>query len=111
MDPAFFMYCEEIDWCRRFKTAGWRCAVEPRAVVVHHAGASTGQFRPQMTVALWRSRLRLFRRYEPRWRYLLLRGLVAFGLRRRESAARRDGATSPEVDAMRSARLRILADA
>lgn len=36
MDERFFMYCEDLDWCRRFWQAGWRVRYEPRAVMVHH---------------------------------------------------------------------------
>jgi N-acetylglucosaminyl-diphospho-decaprenol L-rhamnosyltransferase len=42
-DERFFMYSEEIDWCRRFKAAGWRIVYLPSAHVIHQEGASTGQ--------------------------------------------------------------------
>ncbi len=63
LDEGFFMYCEEIDWCWRMRKAGWKIACVPAARVVHHAGASTRQFRDEMFVALWRSRLRLFEKH------------------------------------------------
>src|SRR5512143_1305780 len=40
MDEAFFMFNEDVDWCRRMKQAGWAVTYEPAAVVVHHIGAS-----------------------------------------------------------------------
>src|SRR5262249_16179272 len=42
-DERFCLYSEEIDWCRRFKTAGWRVVYLPSAEAVHSEGASTGQ--------------------------------------------------------------------
>jgi GT2 family glycosyltransferase len=42
-DERYFMYSEEIDWCRRFRAAGWRVVFLPSAEVVHHEGASTRQ--------------------------------------------------------------------
>ncbi|MDQ6672584.1 MAG: glycosyltransferase family 2 protein [Chloroflexota bacterium] len=39
-DERFFMYSEELDWCRRFRAAGWRIAYVPGAQVVHLEGAS-----------------------------------------------------------------------
>ena len=39
-DERFFMYSEELDWCRRFRAAGWRVAYVPQAEVVHVEGAS-----------------------------------------------------------------------
>jgi hypothetical protein len=41
LDERYFMYSEEIDWCRRFRAAGWQIAYVPRAEVVHLEGAST----------------------------------------------------------------------
>jgi GT2 family glycosyltransferase len=40
-DERYFMYSEELDWCRRFRAAGWRVAYVPDAEVVHIEGAST----------------------------------------------------------------------
>jgi GT2 family glycosyltransferase len=40
-DERFFMYSEELDWCRRFRAAGWRISYVPSAEVVHLEGASS----------------------------------------------------------------------
>jgi GT2 family glycosyltransferase len=40
-DERFFMYSEELDWCRRFRAAGWRIRFEPSAEVWHEEGASS----------------------------------------------------------------------
>jgi GT2 family glycosyltransferase len=40
-DERFFMYSEELDWCRRFRAAGWSVAYVPSAEVVHLEGASS----------------------------------------------------------------------
>jgi GT2 family glycosyltransferase len=40
-DERFFMYSEELDWCRRFHAAGWRIAYVPSAEVMHMEGASS----------------------------------------------------------------------
>jgi GT2 family glycosyltransferase len=40
-DERFFLYSEELDWCRRFHAAGWRVVYYPAAEVVHLEGAST----------------------------------------------------------------------
>jgi GT2 family glycosyltransferase len=42
-DERFFMYSEEIDWCRRFRSAGWGIAYVPSAEVLHFEGASSRQ--------------------------------------------------------------------
>lgn len=46
LDERFFMYSEEVDWCRRIKLAGWRIAYLPGAQVIHHEGQSSQQVVP-----------------------------------------------------------------
>jgi N-acetylglucosaminyl-diphospho-decaprenol L-rhamnosyltransferase len=76
MDEGFHMYGEEIDWAWRIKEAGWKIFCVPQAEIVHHGGQSTQQVRPEMTVALWTSRLRLYRKHYPAWKLTAARWLV-----------------------------------
>ncbi len=80
MDEEFFMYAEEIDWCMRVRQAGWDIYCVPDAQIVHHAGASTRQFRDEMFVALWRSRFRLFHKHYGPLFNLAARRLVQLGM-------------------------------
>jgi N-acetylglucosaminyl-diphospho-decaprenol L-rhamnosyltransferase len=41
LDERFFMYSEELDWCRRFRAAGWGVAYVPSAEVRHMEGGSS----------------------------------------------------------------------
>jgi len=41
-DEGFFLYYEEVDFCRRAARAGWTCWFVPDARVVHFEGAATG---------------------------------------------------------------------
>jgi len=41
LDEAFFMYAEDIDWCRRCWQAGWRVVFFPGACAVHYRGGSS----------------------------------------------------------------------
>ncbi len=43
MDERFFMYFEEVDWCRRFQRAGWRVRYQPAAHILHVGSASGDQ--------------------------------------------------------------------
>ncbi len=79
-DEAYWLYCEEMDWARRIRAAGWEIRVEPRACVIHYEGRSSRQFRGRAFVALWESRLRYFRRYHGTAFNLALRLLVTVGL-------------------------------
>ena len=42
LDPAWFMYCEEIDYCYRLRCSGVRAWLVPHADVVHGGGGSQG---------------------------------------------------------------------
>lgn len=55
-DEDFFMYCEDIDLCRRIRDAGYDVVFEPRAQIVHEGGASAP--RASMLPILAASRLR-----------------------------------------------------
>lgn len=43
LDETFFMYGEDMDWCRRFRQAGWPAVFYPGARAVHYGGASSSQ--------------------------------------------------------------------
>ena len=80
-DVSYQMYVEEIDWCLRVKRAGWDAYCVPGAEIVHYEGQSTRQVRPEMIVALWRSRYILFAKYYSvlyRW---IVRRLIRAGMR------------------------------
>jgi len=42
LDESFFLFSEEVDWCYRFRRAGWQVLFFPGAEVVHVGGASHG---------------------------------------------------------------------
>lgn len=37
-DESYFLHCEDLDWCMRFRQRGWRILFVPDAPVVHHHG-------------------------------------------------------------------------
>ncbi len=41
LDPQFFMYGEDIDWCYRFRQAGEKVVFFADAVAIHYGGASS----------------------------------------------------------------------
>jgi len=86
-DEQFALYCEEIDWCARFKEAGWKLVCVPAAQVIHHAGKSTSQVRIESFVKLWTARYQLHTRHPHfapmRW----ARWIVTLGLKRKMRGA------------------------
>ena len=41
LDPDFFVYSDETDFCKRLRDAGWRILFDPAAVATHHNQLST----------------------------------------------------------------------
>lgn len=66
LDEAYFMYSEELDWCRRIKEAGWRVVYHPGARVVHHVGKSSEQAVTARHINFQRAKLRYFLKYHGR---------------------------------------------
>ena len=42
LDERFFFYAEDLDWCKRFRDAGWKLAFVPLATATHFGGGSSG---------------------------------------------------------------------
>lgn len=73
LDEAYFMYSEELDWCRRIKQAGWRVVYYPDAQVIHHVGKSSEQAVTARHINFQRAKLRYFRKFHGRLTAAVLR--------------------------------------
>jgi len=62
-EARFFMYSEEVDWCRRAKQAGWRVAYHPAAIVIHHEAKSSDQAVAQRMIYFNTSKVRYFAKH------------------------------------------------
>ena len=62
LDERFFIYDEDIDWCRRARTAGWKIRFWPGASMVH-VGASARPFMKDKTFVHFRSHLSYIRKH------------------------------------------------
>ena len=47
-DPKYFMYCEDMDLCRRLSEAGWQNVYVPSAVITHLGGHATRKASSKM---------------------------------------------------------------
>jgi GT2 family glycosyltransferase len=65
MDEAFFMFNEDVDWCRRMKLGGWAVSYVPDAVVVHHIGASRRKVAPRVIYARHLGMIHYFHKHHP----------------------------------------------
>jgi GT2 family glycosyltransferase len=66
LDERFFMYGEDIDWCKRFHLAGWRIVFYPEAEALHYGGASSSKEPARFCVELQRANLQYWRKYHSR---------------------------------------------
>jgi N-acetylglucosaminyl-diphospho-decaprenol L-rhamnosyltransferase len=63
-DEGYFMYSEELDFCRRAVVdAGWRAAYYPGAQVLHHEGKSSEQMVAARHIRFQTSKVRYFRKH------------------------------------------------
>lgn len=74
LDEGFFMYSEELDWCRRAAEAGWQVVYHPAAEVMHHEGRSSEQAAAARHICFFSSRVRYTRKYHGRVAAGCLRG-------------------------------------
>ena len=82
-DPAFFVYSDEVDFCRRLAGAGWHTLYVPGARAVHHEQLTTGNVPTRRIVEFSRNRDRYMRKHHSAASALLVRWLTAwtYGLR------------------------------
>ncbi|KKU23429.1 MAG: Glycosyl transferase family 2 [Microgenomates group bacterium GW2011_GWC1_46_15] len=91
LDEQFFMYGEDLDWCYRFRKAGWKIVYNPEATIIHHKNKSgvqvetndeIGKMTKKQATSQFFDTMELFYRKHygkvyPRW----FLGVVQFGVR------------------------------
>jgi GT2 family glycosyltransferase len=70
MDEGYFLHCEDLDWCMRFKLAGWKILFVPDVRVTHAQGSSSRNTPVAVEYHKHRGMLRYFRKFH-RSRYPL----------------------------------------
>ena len=63
LDQRFFMYSEDVDWCKRFRDAGWQCFYVPSSEATHHGGASSGAAPIRYYLEMHRAQLQYYRKH------------------------------------------------
>ena len=65
LDEGYWLYMEDLDWCRRFGQAGWKVFYEPAGTALHvKGGSSPGRRAFRQEVAFHRGMGRFYRRFE-----------------------------------------------
>lgn len=63
LDEQFFFYGEDIDWCRRFRDAGWKMVFIPQATATHFGGGSTSKAPIRYSIEILRATLQYWRKH------------------------------------------------
>ena len=64
LDEGFFIYAEDVDWCKRCWKAGWRVVFFPGAQAIHYQGVSTTKKDPvRFALIQQRSVLRYWKKH------------------------------------------------
>ncbi|MEJ7715151.1 MAG: hypothetical protein WKF40_05355 [Thermoleophilaceae bacterium] len=103
LDPGFFVYSDETDFCKRLHDAGWRILFVPGARAVHHDQLSTDtRAARRRIVEFHRNRDRYMAKHHgpPR----ALRGSCPGGLVLRGAGGGRGGRARPRSPPLRAAR-------
>lgn len=75
LDAGFFLYCEETDWCRRFRQRGWDVRHLPLLTITHHEGDNK---RPEAVAQLGHSRRRFAYKHFRRPSALIMHAALVF---------------------------------
>ena len=87
MDPAFFVYSDEVDFQRRLRDRGWHTLYVPGARAVHHEQLATGRVPDRRIVEFSRNRDLYMRKHHGPQAARLFRWLTALGYALRALAA------------------------
>jgi len=80
LDEGYFMHCEDLDWCMRFRQKGWKIAFVPQARITHLKGASS---RTRPIFVEWHKHKGMMRFYRKFFRHQypgILMWLVGLGV-------------------------------
>jgi GT2 family glycosyltransferase len=81
LDEGYWLYMEDLDWCRRFWEAGWKVFYDPAGVALHVKGGSSGGRRaPRQEIAFHRGMGRFYRRFDAPRNNPLLNAAVYAGI-------------------------------
>lgn len=89
LDPNYFLYSEEVDWCYRLHKHGWKIYYVADARVIHYGGQSTAARAPKKFHDIyWDSFLYYYKKHFGTPAYLLVRALLAMRLSARQLVVR-----------------------
>jgi GT2 family glycosyltransferase len=67
LDEEFFMYGEDMDWCKRFWAQEWEVIFVPSAEAIHYGGASSSNSPVRFYVEMHRADLQYWKKHHSRF--------------------------------------------
>jgi GT2 family glycosyltransferase len=81
LDERYFIWFEEVDYCRMAIAHGWEVYYVPSIAIIHHGGRSFGQLFSVTKQRMFNaSLLSFFRKWEPGWRAKLIHAAMPVSL-------------------------------
>jgi GT2 family glycosyltransferase len=77
-DEDYFMYTEEVDYCYRVKSKGWKVYFLPKWSIIHFGGASSAESFP--IIKEIEGIKILYKKHMPFWQYPILRIFLKSGM-------------------------------
>ena len=66
IDDRYFMYGDDIDWCLRFRKAGWPVAFDANAEAIHYGGGTTARAPVYFYVEMQKANLQYWKKHHSR---------------------------------------------
>lgn len=77
LDENYFLHCEDLDWCMRFRQAGWKILFVPDVDAIHYKGVCS---RDKPLQVLWYKHKGMARFYQKFFRHQYPRSLMVLVL-------------------------------
>jgi GT2 family glycosyltransferase len=107
LDEQFFMYAEDVDWCKRCWDSGWRVTFHPASDAIHYRGGSSAKSDPvKLAVTQQRSVLRYWKKHHGLYGLAGISALMALQKTGRALVAAMSLVTSPR-ETRKFERLRV----
>ena len=76
LDESLFMYGDDLDWCKRYREAGWKIVFFPEAESIHYGGGSSSKAPVWFSVEMQRANLQYWQKNFGRASQVMFLGIV-----------------------------------
>jgi GT2 family glycosyltransferase len=80
LDEGYFMHCEDLDWCLRFRQRGWRILFVPHVKATHYKGTCSKDRPIRVLWYMHKGMMRFYGKFFKHQYPMALMWLVAVGV-------------------------------